>query len=144
MLVLRVGLPRRHSGKESACQCKRRGFNPGVGKIPWRKKWQPTPVFLPLPRTEKPGGLQSMGLQRVGHKWALTAYAVLWVPHGRVGWLCPWSHFVPLVWTRGCIFQASALIVVPNSNRNKNLGPCGLAQFLHSPHKLLPPSLPPL
>ena len=23
------------------------GFNPWVGKIPWRKKWQPTPVFLP-------------------------------------------------------------------------------------------------
>ena len=26
---------------------KRRGFNPWVGKIPWRRKWQPTPVFLP-------------------------------------------------------------------------------------------------
>ena len=38
------------SGKESACQCernKRHGFNPWVGKIPWRRKWQPTPVFLP-------------------------------------------------------------------------------------------------
>ena len=38
------------SGKESACQCRRhrrRGFDPWVGKIPWRKKWQPTPVFLP-------------------------------------------------------------------------------------------------
>ena len=22
-------------------------FNPWVGKIPWRRKWQPTPVFLP-------------------------------------------------------------------------------------------------
>ena len=28
-------------------QCKRPGFNPWVGKIPWRRKWQPTPVFLP-------------------------------------------------------------------------------------------------
>ena len=27
--------------------CRRRGFNPWVGKIPWRRKWQPTPVFLP-------------------------------------------------------------------------------------------------
>ena len=26
---------------------KRRGFNPWVGKIPWRRKWQPAPVFLP-------------------------------------------------------------------------------------------------
>ena len=23
------------------------GFDPSVGKIPWRRKWQPTPVFLP-------------------------------------------------------------------------------------------------
>ena len=26
---------------------KRHGFNPWVGKIPWGRKWQPTPVFLP-------------------------------------------------------------------------------------------------
>ena len=34
------------SGKESACQCKRPGFDPWVRKIPWRRKWQSTPVFL--------------------------------------------------------------------------------------------------
>ena len=28
-------------------QCRRPGFDPWVGKIPWRKKWQPTPVLLP-------------------------------------------------------------------------------------------------
>ena len=28
-------------------QCGTSGFNPWVGKIPWRRKWQPTPVFLP-------------------------------------------------------------------------------------------------
>ena len=28
-------------------QCGRPGFDPWVGKIPWRRKWQPTPVFLP-------------------------------------------------------------------------------------------------
>ena len=36
--------------KESACQCRRhrrRGFGPWVGKIPWRREWQPSPVFLP-------------------------------------------------------------------------------------------------
>ena len=26
---------------------KRHGFDPWVGKIPWRRDWQPTPVFLP-------------------------------------------------------------------------------------------------
>ena len=33
------------SGKESACQ-RRYGFDPWVGRILWRRKWQPTPVFL--------------------------------------------------------------------------------------------------
>ena len=28
-------------------RCKSHGFDPWVGKIPWRRKWQPTPVFLP-------------------------------------------------------------------------------------------------
>ena len=36
-----------HSSKESAYQCRRPGFDPWVGKIPRRRKWQPTPVFLP-------------------------------------------------------------------------------------------------
>ena len=38
------------SGKEPDCQCRRHkrcGFNPWVGKIPWRRAWQLTPVFLP-------------------------------------------------------------------------------------------------
>ena len=38
------------SGKSSACQCRsceRCGFDLWVGKIPWSRKWQPTPVFLP-------------------------------------------------------------------------------------------------
>ena len=37
------------SGKEPACQCrrgKRYRVDPWVGKFPWRKAWQPTPVFL--------------------------------------------------------------------------------------------------
>ena len=47
---LYTGLPRWLSGKESACQCRRHrrpGFDPWIGKIPWRRKWQPTPVFTP-------------------------------------------------------------------------------------------------
>ena len=35
------------SGQESVCQCRRPGFHPWVGKIPWRTKGQPSPVFLP-------------------------------------------------------------------------------------------------
>ena len=37
------------------------------GQDPWRKEWQPSPVFWPGEWTEDPGGLQSMGLKRVGH-----------------------------------------------------------------------------
>ena len=36
----------------------------------WRRKWQPTPVFLPgesIPGTGEPDGLPSMGSHRVGH-----------------------------------------------------------------------------
>ena len=38
-----MGLPQWLSAKESTCQCRRHRFNPWVGKIPWRRKWQPTP-----------------------------------------------------------------------------------------------------
>ena len=47
-------------------------FAHSVGDLGWKdpwKAWQPTPVFLAgeSPWTEKPGGLESMGSQRVGH-----------------------------------------------------------------------------
>ena len=63
------------SGKESACQCRRcsrRGFDPWVWKIPWRRKWQPTLVFLP----RKSHGWRSLvgcspwGCKRVRHDLA--------------------------------------------------------------------------
>ena len=44
------GLSRWLSGKESSCPCRRcrwLRFNLWVREIPWRRKWQPTPVFLP-------------------------------------------------------------------------------------------------
>ena len=43
-------LHRWHSGKEVTCQCrrrKRRRFDLWIRKIPWKRKWPPTPVFLP-------------------------------------------------------------------------------------------------
>ena len=41
-----LGLSRRLSGKPSTCQCRSK-FNPWVSQMPWRRKWQPTPIFLP-------------------------------------------------------------------------------------------------
>ena len=46
---LNWGFPAGSGVKESICQCRRHRrprFGPGVGKIPWRKEWLPTPVFL--------------------------------------------------------------------------------------------------
>ena len=58
------------AGKESARNVGDLGSIPGLGRSPGGgRAWQSTPVFLPgeSPWTEDPGGLQSMGLQRVGH-----------------------------------------------------------------------------
>ena len=59
----RVGFPGRPDSKESACNAVRPGFDPWVGKIPRRRAWQPTSVFLSGESlwTEEPGGLQSWG-----------------------------------------------------------------------------------
>ena len=52
------------SGKESACQCRL----PWVWKIPWRKAWQPIPVFLPGEfHRHRSLWLWAIGSQRVGH-----------------------------------------------------------------------------
>ena len=58
--------------------------DPWVGKILWSRKWLPTPVFLPgeyssihswwIPWREEPGRLQSMGLHRVRHDWAINTH----------------------------------------------------------------------
>ena len=54
----------------------------------WRRKWQPTPVFLPgeSPWTEEPGRLQLMGSQRVGHNWVtkprIKVVTIIWFCSG--------------------------------------------------------------
>jgi len=65
------------SGKEPACQCrrhKRHWFDPWVRKIPWRRKWQPTPVFLPGEFQEQRSlaGYSARDCRRVRHSWAHT------------------------------------------------------------------------
>ena len=71
-------LPGGTSGKDSTCQCRRCTrcrFYPWVGKISWRMKWHPTPVFL----SEKSHGQRSLagyriGSQRVEHDWSNLAH----------------------------------------------------------------------
>jgi len=50
---------------EPACQCRRCKFDPWVEKIPWRRKWQPTPVFLP---GKSLGQKSLVGYSPRGHK----------------------------------------------------------------------------
>ena len=62
---------------------KRHGFDPWVGEIPWRRAWQPTPLFLPGESswTEEPGGQQSKGPQRVGHDQVTKHSSRGWASH---------------------------------------------------------------
>ena len=70
-------------------QCGRPGFDPWVGKIPWRRVWQPTPVLLlgEFPWTKELGRLWLIGWQRVRHQWSF-------LPQGRV--TCPGPLGCPL------------------------------------------------
>ena len=86
LLVVRIGFEQfvyhswmlfntkiRLSGKDSACQCRRSGFDPWSGKISWRRSWRPTQLGCQLTQLFLPGksrgqtSLGSMGSQRVGH-----------------------------------------------------------------------------
>ena len=52
-----LGLPGGSDGKESICSATNLGLIPGLGRFPWRRTWQSSPVFLPgeSPGTEEPG-----------------------------------------------------------------------------------------
>ena len=52
-------------GKEPACQCRRCGLDPWMGKIPWKREWFPTPIFLP---GEVHGQRSLAGYSPWGHK----------------------------------------------------------------------------
>ena len=65
------------SGKEPACQCrrlKRCSFEPWIRKIPWKRKWQPSAVFLP---GESHGQRNLEGYSLYGHKEMDTTEATL-------------------------------------------------------------------
>ena len=74
-IYISLGFPGGATGKEDTCQCRRQKrprFYPWVGKIPWRRKWQSTPVFLP----GESHGQRSLvsyspwGCKGVRHDWA--------------------------------------------------------------------------
>ena len=60
-----LGFPGGSDGKESTCNVEGPGSIPEVGKIPWRRAWQPTPIFLP---GESHGQRSLEGHSPQGHK----------------------------------------------------------------------------
>ena len=98
-----MGFPRWCSGKEFTCQCrrlKRRGFDPWVWKIPWTRKWQPIPIFLP---------------GKFHRQKSLVGYSP-WVPKLD---MIEYTHTHTHTHTRACIhiFYRRHLIRVPNLSR---------------------------
>ena len=92
-------LPRWLSGKESACQCRRRrslGFNPWVGRSLWKRKWQPTPVFLPgeYGGQRSLAGCSPLGSQRMGQDLATEPQQQMSRPQLRVGLQHPVAPFL--------------------------------------------------
>ena len=102
-----LGFPDGASGKESAYQCrkhKRSGFDPWVGKMPWRRKWQPTPVFLP----GKFHGQRSLaGYSPWGHKESDMTKQLS-------------THTHIYTWWRGKTKQKKRLIGCPKQIHRKN------------------------
>ena len=60
---------------KNACQCRKHEFSPWVGKIPWRTKWLPTPVFLPgeFHGQRSLAGHSPWG-HRVGYAWVTNTF----------------------------------------------------------------------
>ena len=63
----------------TSLQCRRLGFDHWVRKIPWRRKWQPTPVFLPekFHGEGSPEGYSSWD-HRIRHNWVTNAHQSSW------------------------------------------------------------------
>ena len=76
-------------GEESAGQCRGHGLDPGVTKSPWRRKWQPTPVFVP----GKPHGQRSLvGYSLWGRKECDTTEQL----KTKTGWTKHLIFYIPL------------------------------------------------
>ena len=101
--TLRCGFPGDSDGKSICLQCRRLGFNPWVGKIPWSRKWQPTPVFLPgkSHRQRSLVGYSPWGLKESDWVTSLslsTLRCSMWDP---VPW--PGIKLGPLHWEHVCV-----------------------------------------
>ena len=96
MFLYKQGASLVFRSKESTCQCSRCGFDPWVGKIPWSRKWQPTPVFLPrkFHGQRRLKGCSPWGHKRVRHNLTTVQQQI---QRGGVDtdahrWMTMWGH----------------------------------------------------
>ena len=100
------------------------GFDPSVGNIPWRRAWQPTPVFLPRESLGQRilAGYRPQGRKRVGHDWSdlalillneLIFYLMLFLCLGfHPGYLMTLSSHVSLGFPRWCLLCKLSLFLM--------------------------------
>ena len=103
-------------------------------KIPWRREWQPTLVSWPgeSPWTEEPGGLQSMGSQRVGMSDEHSQRNHLWSDLGL--WEGTWVPFIsknPLACWRACLLPVCFLTLMSRFTGENKLGSCSSGGWLY-------------
>ena len=117
--VYLLGFPGGSSGKESACQCrrrKRRRFTPWIGTLPWRRARPPTPVFLP----GEPRGQRSLlSCRPWGLLKRLSTHSVYLLIPG--SWLIPPSFplckqkFISYLWVCLCFVYTFMLVCALNA-----------------------------
>ena len=73
------GLPWWLRWERICLQSRRPRFDPSVRKIPWRREWQPNPVFLPgESHGQRSQASLVQGSQKVGHDWMTNTVPLLW------------------------------------------------------------------
>ena len=111
----------------SACQsrrCRRCVFDPWVRKIPWRRKWPTHSSILAwkVPWTQEPGGLQSVGLQRVRHDWATSTVHTWTHTHSIYAQVLERSPYKWNVWAISVVRSSAALpscfVVISTNHAN--------------------------
>ena len=131
-------------------ECRSLGFDPWVGKIPWRKKWQPASVFLP---GESHGQRSLVGYGPWGHKsqtWP-SSYQGDRLPASRLSPSCAefwfWKgcfsscghssrQMAPLSWQLKVRYQWPLFCLSPPPGSRSEV-PCAAAGLRRSPHPLL-------
>ena len=74
-VLAKAGLPWRLRGRELPCQCRRHGFNPCVGKIPWRRKYNPLQYSCPgNPMDRENWRATVQGVTKSQHDWVTNTW----------------------------------------------------------------------